>query len=115
LRPPPEDGLIGCRCATGPSTSADARTPPPAQTPGRRLTHAAAREIERARSDGAALRLLVSPEEAARALSVGRTTMYRLLAEGAVASVRVGSRRRVPLAALETYVAGLASQASHEV
>jgi len=115
LRPPPEDGLIGRRCATGPPTSADARTPAPAQTPGRRLTHVAAREIQRARSDGATLRLLLSPEEAARALSVGRTTMYRLLAEGAVASLRVGSLRRVPLDALETYVAGLASQTSHEV
>ena len=47
------------------------------------------------------------PAEAAWALGVGRTTMYRLLAEGAVASVRVGSLRRVPLAALEAYVAGL--------
>ena len=52
-------------------------------------------------------RLLLAPAEAAWALGVGRTTMYRLLAEGVVASVRVGSLRRIPLAALEAYVAGL--------
>jgi len=56
---------------------------------------------------GAPARLLLSPAEAAWVLGVGRTTMYRLLAEGVVASVRVGSLRRVPLAALEAYVAGL--------
>lgn len=56
---------------------------------------------------GTPARLLLSPAEAAWVLGVGRTTMYRLLAEGVVASVRVGSLRRVPLVALEAYVAGL--------
>jgi len=49
-------------------------------------------------------RLLLRPEEAAEALSVSRTTLYGLLASGAIRSVKVGGLRRIPVEALENYV-----------
>jgi excisionase family DNA binding protein len=49
-------------------------------------------------------KLLLTPEEAAGALGVGRTTLYGLLRTGAVASVRIGGSRRVPTSAVEEYV-----------
>jgi len=52
-------------------------------------------------------KLLLTPEEAARALGVGRTTLYGLLRTGAVASVRIGGSRRVPISAIEDYVQSL--------
>jgi excisionase family DNA binding protein len=49
-------------------------------------------------------RLLLKPEEAATVLGVSRSTLYELLAAGAVESVHIGKSRRVPVAALERYV-----------
>lgn len=48
--------------------------------------------------------LLVTPEEAARRLSVGRTTLYELLSSGALPSVQIGRCRRVPVSALSAFV-----------
>jgi excisionase family DNA binding protein len=52
-------------------------------------------------------RALLTVEEAARRLSVGRTTMYALIGAGAIKSVKVGRLRRVPADALTGYVARL--------
>jgi excisionase family DNA binding protein len=49
-------------------------------------------------------RLLLKPEEAAIALGLSRSTLYELLAAGAIESVHIGKSRRVPVAALERYV-----------
>lgn len=48
--------------------------------------------------------LLVTPEEAARRLSLGRTTVYGLIATGELASVTIGRCRRVPVSALCGFV-----------
>ena len=48
--------------------------------------------------------LLVTPEEAARRLSVGRTTIYELMASGALQSVTIGRCRRVPVSSLSSFV-----------
>jgi excisionase family DNA binding protein len=48
--------------------------------------------------------LLVTPEEAARRLSVGRTTIYQLMASGELQSVNIGRCRRVPVSALSMFV-----------
>jgi excisionase family DNA binding protein len=40
--------------------------------------------------------LLLTPEQAARRLSVGRTTVYTLMASGELLSVNIGRCRRVP-------------------
>ncbi|TQS43748.1 helix-turn-helix domain-containing protein [Cryptosporangium phraense] len=51
--------------------------------------------------------LVLTVEEAAARLRVGRTTMYGLIASGAVETVTIGRLRRVPTASLHTYVEGL--------
>jgi excisionase family DNA binding protein len=53
---------------------------------------------------GSPYKLLVTPEEAAAILSVGRTTIYELMASGQLESVHIKSCRRVPVAALERFV-----------
>jgi excisionase family DNA binding protein len=50
---------------------------------------------------------LLTVEEAARRLSVGRTTFYALLKEGEIASVQIGRLRRIPAEALIDYAARL--------
>lgn len=45
-----------------------------------------------------------SVEEAAQALSLGRSTVKKLIATGELASVRVGRRRLIPRSALESYI-----------
>lgn len=49
-------------------------------------------------------RIILTVEEAAESLCVGRTTMYALIAAGDIESVRIGRLRRVPVQALEAYV-----------
>ena len=51
--------------------------------------------------------LVLTIEEAARCLRIGRTLMYSLVSSGEVESVMIGRLRRVPIAALETYVSRL--------
>jgi excisionase family DNA binding protein len=51
--------------------------------------------------------LTVSPKEAARRLGIGLTSTYRLLRQGRLRAVRVGTRPnfRVPLRAIEEALA----------
>ncbi len=49
--------------------------------------------------------LLVRVEEAARILSLSRSTIYEMLDAGELPSVRRGVARRIPLAALHAWVA----------
>jgi excisionase family DNA binding protein len=51
--------------------------------------------------------VLLTVEEAAERLRIGRTSMYRLVSTGAVESVMVGRLRRVPAECLAAYVARL--------
>ncbi len=46
------------------------------------------------------IKLLLTPENAAEILSVGRTKVYQLMATGELRSVRIGKCRRVPMAAV---------------
>ena len=50
---------------------------------------------------------LLTAEETAQALRISRTSVYELIRTGQLASVRIGRRRRIPVAAIERYVAGL--------
>lgn len=50
------------------------------------------------------LRLVLTIEEAAERLGIGRTLMYALVSAGEVESVRIGRLRRVPTDALDAYV-----------
>jgi len=49
-------------------------------------------------------RVLLTVEEAARRLHIGRTTAYRLVAEGQLASIQIGHLRRIPVDALTAFV-----------
>jgi excisionase family DNA binding protein len=51
--------------------------------------------------------LLLTVEEAARRLRLGRTLIYRLISSGELESVTVGRLRRVPAECLTEYVATL--------
>jgi excisionase family DNA binding protein len=51
--------------------------------------------------------LLVTPEEAARRLSIGRTTVYELMSSGDLQSVNIGRCRRVPVSSLSLFVTRL--------
>jgi excisionase family DNA binding protein len=55
-------------------------------------------------------RLLLTVPEAAEALAISRSKLYELFAAGLVCSVRIDGSRRVPVEALETYVAALLDQ-----
>lgn len=52
-------------------------------------------------------RLLLSVEEAAERLGIGRSLMYELMGSGQIASIRVGRLRRISPAALSDYVTAL--------
>ena len=56
--------------------------------------------------------MLVTPEEAARLLRVGRTTVYALMKRGHLRPVHIGRSCRLPRAELERYVDGLTASAS---
>lgn len=49
--------------------------------------------------------LLVRVEEAARMLSLSRSTIYEMMDAGELPSVRRGTARRIPLAAIRQWVA----------
>lgn len=51
--------------------------------------------------------LLLTPEEAAEALRIGRAKVYDLIRSDELRSIKIGGSRRVPRTALEEYVAGL--------
>ena len=61
-------------------------------------------ESDEVRSD---VRLVLTVEEAAERLGVGRTLMYALVKSGSVESVRIGRLRRVPADALAEFVESL--------
>ena len=48
---------------------------------------------------------LLSIDEAASALAIGRSALYGELAAGRLRSIKVGRRRLVPAAAITTYIA----------
>ena len=56
-------------------------------------------------ADVATERLLVTVEEAARRLGIGKTLAWELVWQGVLPSVRLGRCVRIPLAALEDWVA----------
>lgn len=58
-------------------------------------------------------RIVLTVEEAAEALGIGRTLMYELIGSGAVESVTIGRLRRVPAGALTAFVEKLRSGVDH--
>ena len=50
-------------------------------------------------------KVLLRIDEAAAALGVGRSFLYSLVQRGEIASVKLGRARRIPVAALDRFVA----------
>jgi excisionase family DNA binding protein len=60
------------------------------------------------------MKLLLTVEETAEMIGLGRTMTYELLNRGLLESVRLGKARRVPMAAVEEFVDRLrAEEAVH--
>jgi excisionase family DNA binding protein len=55
-------------------------------------------------------RLLLTSTEAAEALGIGRSKLYELMRAGVVESVLIGTARRIPADAVETYIHRLREQ-----
>ena len=51
--------------------------------------------------------LLLTPEETASRLSIGRTVVYKLIANGSLESVTIGNSRRIPTDCLKKFVDSL--------
>ena len=49
-------------------------------------------------------KLLLTMEEAAQMLSLGRTYFYDLVMRNQIVSVKIGRKRRIPIVALHAYV-----------
>jgi excisionase family DNA binding protein len=62
------------------------------------------RRARSATTDSGAQRLLLTVQEAADRLGIGRSLLYELLADGQVESIHVGRFRRIPADALGTYI-----------
>jgi excisionase family DNA binding protein len=56
-------------------------------------------------------KLMLTPEEAAEALGVGRSTLYDLLRLQEIPSVKIGRSRRIPVSALRDFAERLATAA----
>lgn len=63
--------------------------------------------IGQAAVDVALPRLMCTVPEVAAVLSIGRSAAYELVACGRIPSVKIGKSRRVPVKALEDYIARL--------
>ncbi len=48
--------------------------------------------------------LLLTPTEAARRLSIARSSLYELLLTGEIVSIKIGRSRRIPLGALTDFI-----------
>ena len=57
------------------------------------------------------MKKLITPQEAALALGISRTKVYEEIGGGRLQSVRIGRSRRIPVEALDAYVAALTASA----
>jgi excisionase family DNA binding protein len=68
----------------------------------------AAASASKAQPDPVAVRpSLLTVEQAAEALGLSRSAVYTLISSGQLRSVRIGSRRRVPIRAVDAFVTAL--------
>lgn len=63
-------------------------------------------------ADPVPVTLLLTSEEAARALRVGRSKVYELMRSGALRSVKIGGSRRISATTLAEFVAALERDAA---
>jgi excisionase family DNA binding protein len=58
--------------------------------------------------------VLLTVEDAAEALSLGRTKVYELLESGLLPSVKIGRARRIPLSGVREFVQRVAASAEED-
>jgi excisionase family DNA binding protein len=63
--------------------------------------------LNHANRENSGPRRLLSVQEAAGELGIGRSLIYELLFSGALRSVKIGRRRLVPREAIEAFIADL--------
>jgi excisionase family DNA binding protein len=71
------------------------------------VTSTPTQHAQRRRDTAVPERMLLTVEEAAHVLGVGRSLMYELIARGAIKTVRIGRLRRIRPEALADYIASL--------
>lgn len=64
----------------------------------------------RSSSSAEAGKVLLTVEEAAARLNLGRTSVFGLIKRGEIDSVRIGRSRRIPVRALELYAERLMAE-----
>jgi excisionase family DNA binding protein len=52
----------------------------------------------------AQVQMLLTAEQAAESLAIGRTKVFELIRSGELESIRIGSSRRIPIDAIEAFV-----------
>ena len=57
-------------------------------------------------------KLLLTPEEAAELLGIGRTKVYELMLKDSIESVKIGASRRIPADSLTSFVDSLRAQSA---
>ena len=55
-------------------------------------------------------RVMLTAEQAADALGIGRTTVYALIKSGELRSLRIGRLRRIPADEIDAYTARLTAE-----
>ena len=58
------------------------------------------------------LPMLFSIEEVADILHIGRSTVFKLIKEGKIQSIKLGRSRRIPIDAMQNYVNELIGEAN---
>ncbi len=56
---------------------------------------------------------LLTPEEAAHRLSIGRTKVYELMDAGDLPSIKIDRCRRIPASAIPAFIARKLEEAAH--
>jgi len=64
------------------------------------------------RQEKAMEKLLLTADEVAEVLGIGRTKVYELMAAGTIRSIKIGACRRVTAAGLREYVERLSANAA---
>ncbi len=71
------------------------------------MTNSAGNRPRKIKEDLPVSKILLTVPEAASTLAISRSKLYELLAAGSIRSVRIDGSRRIPVEALEAYVARL--------
>lgn len=93
----PKDGLVDQPCPTDKTNPTESHSPSCSDS-----ANHLGEEVRVARA-----RLLYSPAEAAEVLGIGRTKLFALVGTGALFSIRIGVLRRIPVTAVDAYLADL--------